>query len=1034
MADNVVSLLFRLGLDPSDAQRASKQFSGAFASDLGFLRSLASQVALSFSSNIKGIASSIPLVGTAAYATSSALLNMSQAAGAATAATAQTGVTAAASGSAMAAMAGPIGIAVAAIIALTAAFVGLVAVTWSSVSAWGEYGDSIFKAMQKTGQSAEQLSVIKVASQEVGVSFDQMVRGIARMEANVSRGITSPTREAAVALRALRDEAGNALDPKKLRVMDADTAFRTLMTSLDNVKNRFDRERAAAALFGRDFQNLIPVLDKLGAQFAETQARTEAMGVMFTGKSAAQARQFQQMLKDVTLTAKGLAVSFGAEVGPYIAQALYGIMNAVQNMMPVIKGAGWLVASTIDGTVIAIQGLVIAIRGVPVVLGFMVESVYITIRSLARLSDTFMHVADAAYALTTGDFTGAMSKFGAAVDSAMKTGKDAAIDFGKAAYDANWELEKIIKSVTAMPKLPTISQGNTDIEFPTKEKKQKEQDTTGKDLKTLEVELKKAERLYHDTLDDIQNSFEDHTISMAEFVLRAVVAENTLFAARKAVLQAEADVVDAMVVKDAKTQADKELRTRELQEKAEAAVDEHNRNIAALNRKAEKDEIERKKMQASALVELAQNTAQNITDATRRLIDRRVLSEEEGEKRIIEAEKRIFSLRKAQLDLERVLAGDNLTEQTRVQAALDLLHSEEMNFLDTIFGRMQDARERDLENRRRYDDEILAMQRENQDKEQAIAKQELDYLIQNSYGRATILRVRIEQEKAIEEIRHKREIEDIDRERAINRRKAQPLEEYILRVQQLNRREELENGRHLRETEQQRVTLERELFKLTHPSSIRSVLGDTFANIFEETGSVIRALTGTIHDAVDSWSSNLRDFGQVTADVFSQVQTAVGDTVRSYILYGETGPAVLRKMAAEAIAAYASQAAVAAVFYFARGLTELFFDPAAAAADFAGSALYAGLAGGLALIGRGVAGDAFRQDRNQGTGVASGDNTGGTSGSDKSGPKVIEAGRAEYNVNITLRLEKGLIVDEVAHNFKSDGRLRKVINSDGQEG
>ena len=47
-----------------------------------------------------------------------------------------------------------------------------------------------------------------------------------------------------------------------------------------------------ADLFGRDFQNLIPILDTLGKHFDETKVRAEALGLIFSGKSAAQARLF----------------------------------------------------------------------------------------------------------------------------------------------------------------------------------------------------------------------------------------------------------------------------------------------------------------------------------------------------------------------------------------------------------------------------------------------------------------------------------------------------------------------------------------------------------------------------------------------------------------------------------------------------------------------------------------------------------------------------------------------------------------------
>lgn len=1012
-----------MGLDPSDAQRASRQFSGAFASDLGFLRSLAANVAGAFSGNIKSIAGGIPLIGTAAYAASSSLITMGQAATTAATSTASAGAAAAAGGSQLAAMAGPIGIAIAGFLALAAAIGGLIALIWKSSESWAEYGDSIFKAMQKTGQSAEQLSVIKAAAEEVHISFEQVVRGISRYEANVSRGVTNPSRQAAQALVAL------GLSANKVRDMQPDEAFRTLMTALDGVKNRFDRDRIAADLFGRDFQNLIPVMDKLGKQFDETKLRTEAMGVMFSGRGAAQARQFMTAMRDMRLTATGLAVSFGGQVGPIVSQVMMNIASLVQALGPVIKGIGTLIAWTILGIIIQIQQLVIIVRSIPAQLQLLVANLSTLARAFASLGDTVAAVARGLYSFSTGDYVTAAEMFGQAWTSAQKVGAEAMTQFNANAEEYRAKIQQIIKDVTSVPALPHIEQGDTEVEFPTKGKKEKkqggEETAERRRLKLLEVDLKTAERIYNDTLDDIRNSFEDHTISMADFVQQSIRAEDALFEARKRVILAELAELETSSLK----QEEIDLKTRELQEKAEAAVDEHQRRIAALGRTSDRDMLEQKTAHAQALVSLAEQTQQHIEAMTRRLVERRAISEEEGEKRIIAAQRRVLDLRIAAMDLERVKAGENVAELKKVEDALALLYGERAQLTEDTMARIQDARERDLANERQYQEEIIRLRRENEDREADLDRLEIDNAERGTFDRQLILQERERIERQAEDRRHAREVEDVRRAREANRTRVQSAEQRNRTDAELNRRAEAEDRRHSQEIGRIQSTISRILNVLRRPLSARSIFGDNFANELERTGSKIRAFGAMFAGAVESMRDNVRDMGQIVEGIFVGIQNAVGETVRSYVLYGETGSAVLRKMAAEAIAALAQQAAINAVYYTAQGIVDLFWFPARAAADFAAAATWAGIAGGAAIIGRGVAGDAFKRD--QGAGVSAGAGQGsGDSGGKDSGPQIIEAGRAEYNVNINLRLEPGLVADHFVEDWNSDGKTRGTVQAD----
>lgn len=113
------------------------------------------------------------------------------------------------------------------------------------------------------------------------------------------------------------------------------------------------------------------------------------------------------------------------------------------------------------------------------------------------------------------------------------------------------------------------------------------------------------------------------------------------------------------------------------------------------------------------------------------------------------------------------------------------------------------------------------------------------------------------------------------------------------------------------------------------------------------------------------------DIANVATEAFGSFANALGSVVEQWVLTGETGPAVMRKILASALAAIAAESAVRAIFETAKGIAALFLNPAEAGAHFAAAALFASIAGAAALAGRAVAGDAFKKQSNSATGRTS---------------------------------------------------------------
>jgi hypothetical protein len=519
----------------------------------------------------------------------------------------QTNTAAAGTTSRLAAMTSTIGPLLGVIAIAAAGEAALAAAVFKASESWAEYGDSIFKAMQKTGQSAEQLSVIKFATEELkrsnagtSVSFDQVIRGIARYEANVSRGVTNPTRQAAKSLDALN------LSAQQLKNMVPDEAFRTLLTRLDDVKNRFDRDRIASDLFGKDFNNLIPILHTLGHEFDETKARAESMGLIFSGKSAAQARQFQQTLRDLHLAAGGLAIMFGSQVGPEVTKAMRDIMTMVQALRPLIVFAAEAIAAQIHSSNNALLLLVFSFRTIPPTVQVMVDALGVAARAFGDLGSTVSAAGAGLMFFAQGQYQTAVTMFGVATEKAMNVGREAVKQFAGDYIAYMKKVQEIARETFTPAPLPEISTGDTDVDFPTKEKKDHTAEKLARDrLKVLENELRDRERLRDKELDDEKRSYDAQLAGLDEYEAARIVTLTSALFDELAVLNREAAAVRASVLPE----EEKGRRLEEIFEKRKQITDDEEKAVNAVRLEGIKIREEAEKTHRAKLIEIDEQSA-----------------------------------------------------------------------------------------------------------------------------------------------------------------------------------------------------------------------------------------------------------------------------------------------------------------------------------------------------------------------------------------------------------------------------------------
>ena len=200
----------------------------------------------------------------------------------------------------------------------------------------------------------------------------------------------------------------------------------------------------------------------------------------------------------------------------------------------------------------------------------------------------------------------------------------------------------------------------------------------------------------------------------------------------------------------------------------------------------------------------------------------------------------------------------------------------------------------------------------------------------------------------------------------------------------------------------------------------------------------------------DRWSESWTNFfnllreqaptlGTVLGDVagmlqgaFQSIAQGIGQVIQNWVLYGETGPAVMRKILAAALATIAAEAAVRAIYELAAGFASLFFNPAEATAHFTAAAIFGSIAVGSALAGRAVAGNAFKQQASAGpTGANTQGSRSGTGGAySEQGTLAVNGGRNASAGNggvMVIRDKSGIFSQLFELEWEKNGSMRRIL-------
>lgn len=201
-------------------------------------------------------------------------------------------------------------------------------ISYAVINRVRQFGEEAFKSAAQigklseiTGVSAKTLSVMSVASDQLGVDQQQLGKSIVFIASNLAklnRGNIGAARSFGMIGLSAKDFVGLNTDQKILKVVDA----------LGKMQNGDEKAAAAKALLGKTGAQLIPVLNMLaGEGFARVAEEAEKMGLVISRDTAEAAVAGAVAMKGLEETAKGAATQFVGGLIPALADAADAIVR-----------------------------------------------------------------------------------------------------------------------------------------------------------------------------------------------------------------------------------------------------------------------------------------------------------------------------------------------------------------------------------------------------------------------------------------------------------------------------------------------------------------------------------------------------------------------------------------------------------------------------------------------------------------------------------------------------------------------------------
>lgn len=873
---------------------------------------------------------------------------------------------------------------------LAAVAVGLAAIGGGVVALFeltkgaAEFQGKMFDLSQQTGVNVETLSALEIVAKTSGGNIDAIAQSVFIFQQKLEDA-QDPTSKEAALLKTLGIETRNT-----------EEAFRQTLSVLARMPAGFQQSDTAAQLFGsRGGKQVLGVLKEMNGDLDGAIERFRKMGILITTDAAIAADKFNDQLAEVGFQLRAVTAIIGNEAMPVILDALKRVSQALvdnqgnislwtSELFDAAKGAIFL-AERISGLIPLLQDLAAITPGKGTVLDLLFRATPVggAIGALADLE----RLRAGPFAGVTGGAEGVGPTGGI-----RRTGGGGRGGGGRRA-----------------PRDTELQDATRDARL-----------TEREELQLIERNVIENRRALDEQVRDIE-----------EFTRRAIELDNQILAAKINRISAESNALEAALAKRLIKQDDYEAKQRELDSQAFELNHKQKDDQFKLEQQRDREisaaQIAAKRRELQIAEDADERAIARIRDRVKRtqLVIQDAIREEmatltrelnQGVEGLKEAgnidlinrpqvknlDGTISTVRSMSVEVENL--GEVLIPTVSELGKLlsDFEAFAEFQRTGKHLGIFEDSASATAFAERLHIQQARIVELKNQLFSEADAERQIASIIDEGFKRR---REALEKEQTAYSTTLERRIAITDELIRLDGERAGAAEDASRRIiEALERERKAEFDR--QNEAAQGATRPRKVFE--EPESPFDIDLEGLAKSIEET---------------------IVPLNEILANSFFQVADAIGSTVAQWVLLGETGPAVMRKILAQALATIAAEAAVNAIKELALGFAMLFLNPADSAAHFTSAALWGSIAGVAAIAGRGVAGDLFKPQSH-----------GRESSSGSTSPQELNPltlGRNPRSndqplvVHVDVRQDRHSIVDVWMDDFTTGGRTREATNNDG---
>lgn len=970
---------------------------------------------------------------------------------------------------ALAGLATPVGIAVVAIGALVAGLVLTSKELFQISKRAAEFQGRMFDLSQQTGVQVETLSALEVVARTTGGEIGNLTQALITFQRRLA-DTSDPTSKAAQQLADLSISAN-----------DTESAFRQAFTALAAMPQGFEQTNSAAELFGaRGGKQVLAIIKETNGDLDGAIKRFRELGILIEDGDARAADRFNDELALLEFQLRATTAVIAKDLIPALTGIIRSFGGVVRAGRPILELFGSIASTAVGPVAKSLQGLGFVVQALTGDYKGLAASIKEANEEAAKSRDIPALTTEgpqpiglpsaktpqqiAQEAATLADAVVASAKRAAvaqnqALDQLFERGRvgreqqaKEVIASNKRVLDA--ELASIDTLLTAKDrefqaldreKLSKREIAESELKI-NKDVSKLQQDRLDKEAEFERTSAAIRSKAAKERADSRRNQIANETdllVNEFDAQIKAIEAAakrgttpdseglTTIEALERAKIDARVEGLEEqkrigfLTIQE---QVNLNQQLQQLNQERDRLEGEQQQRRLLRERETAERTREIQLTNIDALLEVESIRAERLIAANEALADARVQSEEDAARKILAIRLRLIDseIEATETRLKVTASITDVDERLRTEAELNnrlkILGEQRISIQSQGERGIDEGRRRDVDNARRYADDLEEIQERIVDIERDAAEEVLRLMVIHFASRKDIVRARLRLDVEDENARHRNAQQGIAALKQENLESNRTQAEKMAQTQAINLLEEAEAERH-------RLALQGIRDQGRKDEADASPLGQ-----FQLGKEQLKEFAAELE-------SSIIPLNRILTNSFFQVAEAIGSVVEQWVLLGTTGPSVMRKILATALAAIAKEAAINAIKELALGFAMLFINPAASASHFTSAAIWGSIAGGAAIAGRGVAGDLFKPT----TGGGAGSGRSGASGelnplslARNAGPGAQQqfapqVQPLQVTVNVVPDGSKfgNAVTAHVVEDFNNAGPIREVSQGDG---